>query len=136
MVRPWSRSGRLELVTAPLQDGIISAGITRASILELAQSRLGETCDDLEAIDVVERQYTIDDISRAFHGGRLLEAFVCGTTFFVTPVSVIKHRGETIELEQGCYRNGYARKMRSWLAEVMWENDRHGDWVVDVKEAS
>jgi branched-chain amino acid aminotransferase len=129
-------TGRLELVTAPLQDGIILAGITRASILELAQSRLGETCDDLEAIDVVERQYTIDDISRAFHGGRLLEAFVCGTTFFVTPVSVIKHRGETIELEQGCYRNGYARKMRSWLAEVMWENDRHGDWVVDVKEAS
>jgi branched-chain amino acid aminotransferase len=129
-------TGRLELVTAPLQDGIILAGITRASILELAQSRLAESRDSLEAIDVVERQYTIQDISRAFYGGRLIEAFVCGTAFFVTPVSVIRHRGETIELEQGCHRSQYARVMRSWLSEVMWGKDRHGDWVVDVKEAT
>jgi len=127
---------RLELVTAPLKDGIILAGITRASILELAQCRLKEDCEGLEAIDVVERQYTIDDISRAFQEGRIIEAFVCGTAFFVTPVSVISHRGKTIELQQGCDRSGYARKMRSWLAEVMWGNDRHGGWIVDVNEAT
>jgi hypothetical protein len=51
-------------------------------------------------------------------------------------VSVIRHRGETIELEQGCHRSQYARVMRSWLSEVMWGKDRHGDWVVDVKEAT
>ena len=128
-------SGRLQLVTAPLRDGIILAGITRASIIELARSRLREECDKLEAVDVVERQFTMDDVSRAFQEGRLVEAFVCGTAFFVTPVSVIKHRDETLNLEGGPYHSRYARRMRSWLADIMWGNDRYQGWVVDVKES-
>lgn len=66
---------------ALLPDGIILADITRASIPELTQARLDESCDDLEAIEVLERQYTIKDISRAYQKGRLIEAFVRGTAF-------------------------------------------------------
>lgn len=45
----------------------------------------------MEAIEVLERQFTINDISRAFQEGKLVQAFVCGTAFFVTPVSLICH---------------------------------------------
>ncbi|KAI4853336.1 branched-chain amino acid aminotransferase II [Aureobasidium sp. EXF-8845] len=115
-----AESGRLQLVTAPLEDGIILAGITRASIIELAQYRLDASCEGLEAVDVVERQYTMDDVSKAFREGRLVEAFVCGTAYFVTP--------------EGRNESRYARKIRSWLAEVMWGDDRHGNWVLNVDE--
>jgi branched-chain amino acid aminotransferase len=131
-----AESGRLQLVTAPLEDGIILAGITRASIIELAQSRLSESCAGLEKVDVVERQFTMDDVSKAFREGRLVEAFVCGTAYFVTPVSVISHCGELIELQEGCEQSEYARQMRSWLAEVMWGNDNHGGWVSNVNGES
>lgn len=128
-------TGRLQLVTAPLQDGIILAGITRASIIELAQSRLCEDYGDLGAVEVVERQFTMDDVSQAYKEDRLVEAFVCGTAFFVTPVSLIGHRGKTLELPYGRELNRYARTMRCWLSEIMWGNDSYGDWIATIDEA-
>jgi branched-chain amino acid aminotransferase len=49
-----SDGGRLQLVTAPLDDRLILDGVTRRSILTLARERLAAE------LDVVERRYTID----------------------------------------------------------------------------
>ncbi len=66
-------SGKLELVTAPLDDRLILDGVTRRSIVQLAHERLaGE-------VDVVERRYTIREVMDAHAEGRLVEAFAAGT---------------------------------------------------------
>ena len=66
-------TGRLELVTAPLDDKLILDGVTRRSVVELARERLaGE-------VEVVERKYTIDEVVEADREGRIVEAFAAGT---------------------------------------------------------
>lgn len=73
-----TREGKLQLVTAPLGDKIILDGVTRRSVIDLAKERL---TDDkiLEALEVVECKYTMDDIVEAVEEGRIVEAFACGT---------------------------------------------------------
>lgn len=65
--------GRLQLVTAPLDDRLILDGVTRRSIVQLARERL------VDELDVVERRYTIDEVLEADDEGRLVEAFAAGT---------------------------------------------------------
>lgn len=65
--------GKMQLVTAPLHDKIILDGVTRRSVLELARERLGKE------IEVVERNYTMNEVKNAAEEGRLLEAFAAGT---------------------------------------------------------
>jgi branched-chain amino acid aminotransferase len=66
-------TGRLELVTAPLDDRIILAGVNRQSVLDLARERFADE------MDVVERRFSIDELVEADRDGRLIESFVSGT---------------------------------------------------------
>ena len=74
-----TREGRVQLVTAPLENKIILDGVTRRSVLELAEQRLSSPSADLEGLEVVERKYTMGDILGAYEEGRLVEAFAAGT---------------------------------------------------------
>ena len=79
--------GRLQLVTAPLGDKIILDGVTRRSVLALAGERLSETREGgVEALEVVERKYTMREVQEAVEEGRLVEAFAAGTavSFFLS----------------------------------------------------
>src|SRR5436190_13946105 len=73
-----TRERKLQLVTAPLGDKVILDGVTRRSVIELAKQRLADN-KILEAVEVVERKYTMDEVAQAVHEGRLVEAFACGT---------------------------------------------------------
>ena len=66
-------AGKVQLVTAPLDDKIILDGVTRRSVLQLARERLGS---DLE---IVERNFTMSEVEDAAQSSRLLEAFAVGT---------------------------------------------------------
>ena len=68
-----TKEGRVQLVTAPLGDKVILDGVTRRSILQLSKERLG---DELE---IVEREFTMEDIVEAVAEGRVVEAFAAGT---------------------------------------------------------
>ena len=68
-----SEGGRLQLITAPLDDKLILDGVTRRSLLSLARERLADE------IEVVERRYTIDEVIEAHEEGRLVESFAAGT---------------------------------------------------------
>jgi len=74
-----SREGKLQLVTAPLGDKIILDGVTRRSVLQLVRERLADPKSGLEAIEVVERKFTMNDIVEAVEEGRMVEALACGT---------------------------------------------------------
>lgn len=72
--------GQRELVTAPVQDGLVLPGITRNSVLQLCTQRLGRSNQsEAKSVIAVERNFTMLDILFAFHQGRLVEAFVTGT---------------------------------------------------------
>lgn len=71
---------KLQLVTAPLGDKIILDGVTRRSILQLSRERLTVASKSrLEPIEVVERQFAMEDIMDAVEEGRIVEAFAAGT---------------------------------------------------------
>ena len=66
-------TGKTEVVTAPLGEKLILDGVTRRSTLQLIRERCaGE-------VDVVERNYTIDEVLEAHQEGRLVESFAAGT---------------------------------------------------------
>ncbi|KAF2142547.1 uncharacterized protein K452DRAFT_286974 [Aplosporella prunicola CBS 121167] len=136
-----AESGRLQLVTAPLDDRIILDGVTRRSVIELAQQRLanGYKAADgdeelLEPIDVVERRFTMLDVLAAAEEGRLVEAFAAGTAFFIAPVGLVHFRGRDLDIPLAKGESGpYARVIKGWLKAIMYGEEQH-EWGVVVEE--
>jgi len=120
-------SGKLELITAPLDDKIILDGVTRRSVLELARERLSNE------IEIVERRYTMADLASAHDEGRLIEAFAAGTAYFVAPVTEIHFRGKDIFPAKSGGDGTYTKQIKQWLADIMYGNVCH-EWGVVVEE--
>ncbi|KAL0263263.1 hypothetical protein SLS55_002243 [Diplodia seriata] len=130
-------SGKLQLVTAPLDDRIILDGVTRRSVLELARSRLvggwagaGDAEEEtLEAVEIVERKFTMAEVVEAAAEGRLVEAFAAGTAFFIAPVGLIHFRGKDIEVPLAGGETGkYAHVIKTWLRNIMYGKENH-EWA-------
>lgn len=129
-----TKEGKLQLVTAPLEERIILEGVTRASILELAKSRLAQSVDGLESLEVVEQRFTMADVVSAQQDGRLVEAFAAGTAFFVAPVGLIHFRSKDLDVPMADGETGaYARLIKSWLVNIMYGKEDH-EWGIVVKE--
>lgn len=130
-----TRQGTLQLLTAPLEDQIILEGVTRASVLDLARARLTQAADGVEALEVVERQFTMDELVEAVNEGRLVEAFAAGTAYFVAPVGLIGYKGHELQIPLSETTTGvYAKKIRGWLSGIMYGEEAH-EWGVVVDEA-
>jgi branched-chain amino acid aminotransferase len=69
-----------KLVTPDLSSGTLLAGVTRDSILRLAQDM---------GYKVEERQISLDELRSAYADGSLQEAFACGTAAVVTAIGSI-----------------------------------------------
>jgi len=130
-------SGKLQLVTAPLGDKIILDGVTRRSVIQLVKERLAkEGSTTLETLEVVERTFTVHDIEAAAAEGRLVEAFACGTAYFVTPVSLVHFRGKDLSIPMVRGSTGeYAALLKSWLKNIMYGKEEH-EWGVVVEETA
>ena len=127
-------TGRLELVTAPLEERIILEGVTRASVLQLAKERLEKSLEGVEAVDVVERRFVMDDILAAYKENRLVEAFAAGTAFFIAPIGLIHFRGKEVHVPMEEGESGtYTRIVKQWLVDIMYGNESH-EWGVVVDE--
>ncbi|KAI1500782.1 aminotransferase [Biscogniauxia marginata] len=124
-----TREGKTQLVTAPLDDGLILDGVTRRSVLALAREKLG---DDVE---IVERKYTIDEIIQAGSEGRMLESFAAGTAYFVCPISLVHHRGRDVQIPMGKTGEGgpLTMMLKGLLRDIMYGNMDH-EWGVVVSE--
>lgn len=126
-----TQDGVIELVTAPLGDKIILDGVTRRSVLELAQDRLSSkavSSGNHDPVRIVERSFTMQEVATAAKECRLLEAFACGTAWFVAGVRKIEWRGQTIEFELGDDGCGtYTRTLKTWLKDIMYGKVVH-EW--------
>ncbi|EHK17279.1 uncharacterized protein TRIVIDRAFT_42417 [Trichoderma virens Gv29-8] len=123
--------GKSQLVTAPLDVKMILDGVTRRSILQLVRERLASGQGHLEALEIVERKFTMDEVADAVDHGRVIEAFAAGTAYFVAPVSAINYQDRDLEITIA--KDGYAALIKSWLADIMYGNEHH-EWGVVVEE--
>lgn len=126
---------QLELVTAPLAGKIILDGVTRRSVLDLARARFTTAHEGRRELRVVERTYTMLELEEASREGRLVEAFLSGTAYFITPVSAINFRERELAIPMGEDGQGgsYARTMKGWLTDIMYGNVQH-EWGVVIEE--
>jgi branched-chain amino acid aminotransferase len=79
-----------KLVTPPLSDSILD-GITRDSLLQIANS--------LE-IEIEERPVSVDELKLAFAENSITEAFGAGTAAVIAPINVINIDGVSYHLPQ------------------------------------
>src|SRR5260370_12116128 len=79
------------LVTPPL-GGTILPGITRASLITLANDK---------GVAVREDRYSIDQWRTDASSGRLREAFGCGTAAVVTPIGTVRSRDGEFKIGNG-----------------------------------
>jgi branched-chain amino acid aminotransferase len=79
------------LVTPPL-GGTILPGITRASLITLANDK---------GVAVREDRYSIDQWRTDAASGRLREAFACGTAAVVTPIGTVRSRDGEFKIGNG-----------------------------------
>jgi branched-chain amino acid aminotransferase len=79
------------LITPPL-GGTILPGVTRDSILNLAQSW---------DMTVEERRISIDEVMNAGKNGTLQEVFGAGTAAVISPVQTIRHRDDQVSIHEG-----------------------------------
>ncbi|TKA70825.1 hypothetical protein B0A49_07693 [Cryomyces minteri] len=130
-----TRDGKMQLVTAPLDAGIILDGVTRRSVLELARTRLTGSVEGLAPLEVVERRFTMAEVVLAADEGRLVEAFAAGTAFFIAPVAEIHFRGKDLTVPMGADgKSGpYAKCLKGWLQGIMYGRETH-EWGVVVDE--
>jgi branched-chain amino acid aminotransferase len=133
-----TKEGKTELITAPLHDKIILDGVTRRSVLELARERLiagsAYLNSNIKSLEVVEKIFTIAEVEEAKKEGRLIEAFVSGTAYFITPVSAISvHDEEFLVNMDGGHTGHYAGIMKEWLMDIKYGKVDH-EWGVVVEE--
>ncbi|XP_074650210.1 branched-chain-amino-acid aminotransferase, cytosolic-like isoform X2 [Tubulanus polymorphus] len=85
-----NENGENELITPPLSTGVILPGVTRKSLIELAQN-WGE-------FKVSERSFNMGDVVKALKEGRVKEIFGAGTACLVCPVESILYKNEKLHI--------------------------------------
>jgi len=85
-----NESGEKELVTPGLDSGLILPGVTRQSLLDLAE-KWGE-------FKVTERPLFMKEILKGLKENRLKELFGCGTACVVCPIESILYDGQKVNI--------------------------------------
>jgi branched-chain amino acid aminotransferase len=100
-----------KLVTPPISAGTILPGVTRDSLLQLAEAR---------GVPVEERAISTDELKTAFQAGNLQEAFACGTAAVITPIREIVHRGEVIYRNDSGQPGALTSQLRKQLVDLQF----------------
>ena len=114
-------SGIKELVTPPL-DGLILAGVTRQSIIELAPKH---------NLTVNEKPVPMDVLLCALKEERLLEMFATGTAASVIPVGGLLYKGEKYQVPTP--RDGVAEIFMREIQDICCGRIK-SPWAVELEE--
>lgn len=112
-----------ELITPPLTQGTILAGITRSSVLDLAREW---------GMKVSERSITIDEIIDANKKGTLQECFGTGTAAVISPVGLLHYKGTNTIVNNNTIGK-VSQKMYDTITGIQYGEieDNHG-WVYHI----
>ncbi len=109
--------------TAPLTDGTVLPGITRASCIELMQD-WGYT--------VKEEKIAIEDMIKATKNGSLQEVFGTGTAAVISPVGELRYKQEVLNINGGEI-GSLTSRLYNTLTGIQWgriPDQKH--WIVRV----
>ena len=111
-------------LVSPGLFGSILPGVTRRSVLALAKEW---------GLTVEERRVTIDEIFEAHKDGSLKEVFGSGTAAVISPVGLIHHKGQIIEIGENKI-GPIAKRLFEEITDIQYgrKEDTHG-WVHSVK---
>ncbi|MDH2442889.1 branched-chain amino acid aminotransferase [Amnibacterium sp. CER49] len=108
-------------IVTPALSGTILEGITRSSIIALAEER-GHT--------VEERRFSIDEWREGVESGAITEVFACGTAAVVTPIAQVKAQDFTIG-SAGAPAGALTMSLREELTGIQYgRREDHHDWMV------
>lgn len=111
-----------EIVT-PALTGSILAGITRDSVIKLAESW---------GVKVVERRISIEEIYTAHTNGELKEVFGSGTAAVISPVGNIKYDGREITIGDGGV-GPFSAKLFQHLMDIQYgKTEDPFNWIQPV----
>ncbi len=99
-----------ELITPPLEQGTILAGVTRDSVLAIARGW---------GLNVSERPVEIDELFTANEKGTLNEVFGTGTAAVISPVGELSYKGRTIVINGGKI-GSIAQKMYDTITGIQY----------------
>jgi len=111
-----------EIVT-PALNGSILSGITRDSVIRLAESW---------GRKVSQRRISIDEIMEAHDQGELKEVFGSGTAAVISPVGKIKYAGREIEVGDGGVGSFSARLFKELMDIQYGRAEDPFGWVVSL----
>lgn len=105
-------------IVTPALTGTILEGVTRRSVIQLAQDR---------GLDVQERTITLDEWREGVASGEITEVFACGTAAVITPIGRLFDGEDVIESAGG---SEVTLDIRRELLELQTGRgeDRHG-WL-------
>ncbi len=110
----------MSLSPPPLSEGHILEGVTRDSMVALAQ-----TWPDLA---MNQRNLTMAEIVQAEMEGRLMEVFGTGTAAVISPVKEILYRGQMIKIPTGDKSGPIAMRMWNTLMDIQYGRTEHHGW--------
>lgn len=112
------------LITPDLETGTLLPGITRESLLQMAQS-LG--------YQAKERRISIQEWQAGLEDGRITEVFACGTAAVITPIGTVKSNLGTWTVNGG-QMGPVATRLRTTLLDIQYgrANDEYS-WMHRVK---
>lgn len=110
-------NGKLQLITPPLEDGLILPGVTRHSLIELVRS--------WNEMDVIERVITMKEVESLINENRLLEIFGSGTACIVCPVGQISFLGKTLKVPE----TSFALRLFNELLDIQYGVKPYNNWV-------
>ena len=110
-----------KLITSPTSDSILD-GITRKSIIELAQSF---------NIDVEERPITIDELMSSFEKGELKEIFGTGTAVVVLPIESFGYQNKDYTIPD--IQNSFSSQLKKKLNDIQYDRSLDfDDWKLKI----
>ena len=118
-----NRDGSQELVTPPLDTGVILPGVTRRSIVEMVSTWPG--------LQVTERRITMKEVMAAHSEDRLVEMFGSGTAAVVSPVGGLHYEGQMVRIPTP--EDGLAVKIMAAMSDIYYGRVA-SPWAIDVEE--
>jgi len=118
-----NKDGSQELVTPPLDTGVILPGVTRRSIVEMVSTWPG--------LQVTERRITMKEVMEAHSEDRLVEMFGSGTAAVVSPVGGLHYEGQMVRIPTP--EDGLAVKIMAAMSDIYYGRVA-SPWAIDVEE--
>lgn len=112
-----------KVITPALDEGNILPGVTRASCIELLRHM---------GCPVEERKLSVDEVTEAYHAGKLDEAFGTGTAAVISPIGTLNNGGDVMTINGGKI-GPIAQKLYDTLTAIQWgrAEDPFG-WTVRI----